>query len=63
MLGDELLVSSWEGKAVYRGKAGGEFTAVFTELTAPADIGFDTRRNRVLVPRFQENFVEAGELK
>ncbi|MEW6432053.1 MAG: SMP-30/gluconolactonase/LRE family protein [Myxococcota bacterium] len=63
MLGDELLVSSWEGKAVYRGKAGGEFTAVFTELTAPADIGFDTRRNRVLVPRFQENFVEAWELK
>lgn len=63
LVGDEFLVSSWEGKAVYRGKAGGEFTAVFSEITAPADIGFDTKRNRVLVPRFQENFVEAWDLK
>jgi sugar lactone lactonase YvrE len=62
-VGEDFLVSSWEGKAVYRGKPGGEFTAVLTELTAPADIGFDTKRNRVLVPRFQDNLVEAWDLK
>lgn len=63
MVGDELLVSSWGGKAIYRGKLGGEFKEAFTELEAPADFGFDTKRNRVLVPRFQGNTVEAWELK
>lgn len=63
MVGDDFLVSSWDGKAVYRGKAGGAFTAVISDVTAPADIGFDTKRNRVLVPRFQDNLVEAWDLK
>lgn len=63
MVGDELLITSWGGKAIYRGKLGGEFKEAFGELEAPADIGFDTKRNRVLVPRFQGNAVEAYELK
>ncbi|MDP2275761.1 MAG: hypothetical protein Q8N23_02890 [Archangium sp.] len=63
MVGDELLISSWAAKAIYRGKRGGEFKEAFTELEAPADFGFDTKRNRVLVPRFQGNTVEAWELK
>lgn len=63
LVGDDVLVSSWDGKAVYRGKAGGEFTAVIPDVTAPADIGFDTRRNRVLVPRFQDNLLEAFDLE
>ncbi len=62
-VGDEFLVSSWEGKAVYRGKVGGEFKEVLGGLEAPADIGFDTKRSRVLVPRFMGNAVEAYELK
>lgn len=61
--GDEVLVSSWGGKAVYRGKPGGEWKAAFTELEAPADIGFDSKRKRVLVPRFQGNTVEAWTLE
>lgn len=61
--GDEFLVSSWEGKAVYRGKLGGEFKEVLGNLDAPADIGFDTKRSRVLVPRFMGHAVEAYELK
>ena len=32
------------------------------ELTAPADIGLDTKRGRVLVPRFTDNRVEAYEI-
>lgn len=63
MVGDELLISSWGGKAIYRGKAGGKFTEAFTDLEAPADFGFDTKRNRVLVPRFQGNTVEAYDFK
>ena len=62
-VGDEVLVSSWGAKTIYRGKPGGEFKAVFTDLEAPADIGFDSKRNRVLVPRFQGNTVEAWDLK
>jgi sugar lactone lactonase YvrE len=63
MVGDELLISSWGAKAIYRGKLGGEFKEAFTDLEAPADIGFDTKRNRVLVPRFQGNIVEAYDFK
>ncbi|HEY6462302.1 MAG TPA: hypothetical protein VIY73_19175, partial [Polyangiaceae bacterium] len=58
-LGDSLLVSSWEAAGVFKGKAGGEWTQVWSGLTAPADIGLDTKRNLVLVPRFQDNMVEA----
>lgn len=63
MVGDELLVSSWGGKAIYRGKLGGEFKEAFTELEAPADFGFDSKRSRVLVPRFQASTVEAYDFK
>lgn len=62
-VGDELLVSSWDGAAIYRGKPGGEFKQVAGDLKAPADIGYDPKRGRVLVPRFQDNKVEAWELK
>ena len=55
----ELLVSSWEGKAIYRGKPGGELKEWVNELNAPADIGYDSKRDRVLVPRFLDNRVEA----
>ncbi len=63
MVGDELLVSSWGAKTIYRGKLGGEFKEAFTDLEAPADFGFDSKRNRVLVPRFQGNAVEAWDFK
>jgi hypothetical protein len=63
MAGDSLLVSSWGGSAVYRGKLGGSFEPVLQSLKAPADIGFDKKRSRVLVPRFLDNVVEAYDLK
>jgi len=62
-VGDELLISSWDGAAIYKGKPGGEFKQVAGDLKAPADIGYDTKRARVLVPRFMDNKVEAWELK
>jgi hypothetical protein len=36
---------------------------VLPEQKSPADIGYDTKRGRVLVPHFLENTVEAYELK
>lgn len=50
-----LLVSSWETNSVYVGTLDGAWSAVAENLTAPADIGFDPGRNRVLVPLFTEN--------
>lgn len=63
-LGDGLLVSSWKGAAIYRGKLGGKFEPVLTGFKdGPADIGFDSKRKRVLVPRFMGNAVEVYDLK
>jgi hypothetical protein len=61
--GGKLLVSSWEGAAVMRGTLGGTFEVVVDQQRAPADIGWDSKRNRVLVPHFTENTVEAYEVK
>lgn len=65
-VGDEIFVSSWEGQTVYRSKLGDgskfEWTPVLTGLAAPADIGFDGKRKRVLVPRFMDNVVQAFDL-
>lgn len=61
--GDQILVSSWEGQSIFRGKPGGTFEAWVTQAKAPADIGFDKKRGRVLVPRFHEDVVEVYDLK
>jgi len=62
-LGDAFLVSSWEGSAVFRGKSGGTFDVALPAQKAPADIGYDTKRGRVLVPHFMDGNVEAYDLK
>ena len=61
--GDEYLISSWEGKTVYRGTAfkDGKPDATWTDLKvgieSPADIGYDTKRKRLLVPSFMGNTI------
>jgi SMP-30/gluconolaconase/LRE-like protein len=62
-LGDSLLVTSWAGNAIYRGKLGGSFEVLIADLKSPADIGYDTKRGRLLVPLLLENTVFAYELK
>jgi hypothetical protein len=61
--GDSLLVSSWAASAVYKGPLGGSFEAVLSDQKSPADIGYDTKRSRVLVPHFLEDTVEVYDLK
>lgn len=57
-----FLVSSWEGGAVYRVRPGGEAVTVVDGLEAPADIGWDAGRNRVLIPLFNANRIEVREV-
>jgi hypothetical protein len=56
-----LLVSSWDGGAIYHGSLEGTFEVVVECLKAPADIAFDATRGWLLVPRFLEDKVEAYE--
>lgn len=60
---DNLIVSSWKTETVYRGPLGGAFTPLVTKVKGVADIGYDSKRNRLLVPRFTEDTVEVYELK
>ena len=58
-----VLVSSWEGNAVYRGNPGATFQAIVENVQSPADIGYDSRRNRLLIPHFMENRVSLHTLQ
>lgn len=63
-LGDgTVLVSSWEGHCVYRSKGGGPFVPVLSAITAPADIGYDSKRHRLLVPHSASNEVTVHDLR
>jgi hypothetical protein len=57
-----ILVSSWQGSAVYLIDSVGQASELFAGVDAPADIGFDTARRLVLIPRFQDDLVEARPL-
>ena len=50
--GNSFLVSSWEGKAIYRVMPDRSVRTVAEELDGPADIGYDAERDRLLVPWF-----------
>ena len=49
-----ILVSSWADSSVHVIQ-NGRMTKLVTGVPAPADIGFDTKRNVVAVPEFTEN--------
>jgi sugar lactone lactonase YvrE len=61
--GETLIVSSWSASAVYRGKLGGTFEPIIQNVKGPADIGWDSKRSRVLIPRFLDDLVEAYDIK
>jgi len=68
VVGDDMLVSSWESNAIYRVAAPTverkiEFKEIIANVTSPADIGFDAKRNRVLVPLFTKDVIEIYDLK
>ena len=57
------LVTSWKDSSIYAiPAAGGTPTRLITGVNSPADIGYDSKRNRVLVPLFTENKVVVFQL-
>lgn len=52
-----FLISSWRASEVFRGPAGGPFEPILGGINAPADLGYDTKRHRLLVPRSGTNDV------
>ena len=58
VLGDgRVLVSSWADSSVHV-ISKGQMTKLVSGVEAPADIGYDTQRHRVLIPLFNANRVE-----
>jgi hypothetical protein len=62
-LNDSLLVTSWKASAIFRGKLGGTFDVALSGLNAAADIGYDTKRSRLLVPLLKDNTVLVFDFK
>ena len=61
IVGGRILVSSWADSTV-TSYENGQGTKVITGVPSPADIGYDAKRNRVLIPVFQANRVEIWQL-
>jgi len=53
----DYLVSSWAGSCVYRVTPDGKVSTAVPDLNAPADLGYDEKRGRLLIPFFNENKV------
>lgn len=49
------LISSWGSSSIYVLNKSGKFNVLADSMDAPADLGVDTKRNRVLVPLFKQN--------
>lgn len=58
-----LLISDWETQAIYRLDRRGKVSVVMDGLEAPADIGFDATRNRLLIPLFTTNAVMLQDIQ
>ena len=56
------VFSSWGDGAVHRVNVAGAVSTVLDSLDAPADIGYDAQRNRVLVPLFNQDMVIWAEV-
>jgi hypothetical protein len=58
----QVLFSSWETSTVYVGSTDGQFSPLLSDVKAPADIGYDSKRSQVLVPLFTENAIQIVKL-
>jgi sugar lactone lactonase YvrE len=64
VVGDQLIFSSWGASAIYKGKLGGTtYEPIVQNVKGPADIGWDSKRSRLLVPRFLDDLVEVFDVK
>jgi hypothetical protein len=56
-------VTSWSSGAVYRIDASGRVTTLMDGAKSPAQIGYDARRHRLLVPLFEQDAIAFHELR
>jgi sugar lactone lactonase YvrE len=59
--GGKILVSSWNDSTVSTYETGDEVKLI-TGVPSPADIGYDGKRNRLLIPIFTGNRIEIWQL-
>jgi hypothetical protein len=55
---EELLISSWQGEGVYRGRPGSGWARVIGPIKSAGDIGWDSKRRRLLVPLVFDNVIQ-----
>lgn len=58
----DAFVSTSEGRSILRGKLGGPFSPLLSDVDAPANLGHDLWRNRILVPLSGSNEVRIVRL-
>ena len=58
-----LLISSWAASTVYRVDRQGNVTVAVANVPSPADIGYDSRRQRVLIPIFMQNRLVIAQVR
>ena len=58
-----LLISSWTARAVFRGFRDGPFQPIITGLESPADLDYDARRKRLLIPLLTGHALAIFELE
>jgi sugar lactone lactonase YvrE len=57
-----MFVSSWEGKSILALRPGEEAVVELSGVESPADIGYDCKRGRLLVPLFTKDTVVFHDL-
>ncbi|MBC7183876.1 MAG: hypothetical protein H5U30_09960, partial [Marinobacter sp.] len=57
-----ILVSSWEGDAIYALEPDGSYTTLVSGIEDPADLGFDSKQNRLLIPLTNSDQIVIHEL-
>lgn len=60
--GGDFAVTSWACKCVYRGKPGGTWTVIVKDVEGPADLGYDSKRKRLVIPSFTANTLTLHQL-
>ena len=62
VVGKDIWVSTWADSSVYRWRDSTSLKAI-KGVPSPADIGYDAKRNRIIIPVFTANTIEIWQLQ
>jgi DNA-binding beta-propeller fold protein YncE len=62
LLGSRMFVSDWDSGTIWERGADGGWSAFIRGVVTPADIGFDSKRRRLIVPSIRAGALEAWDL-